>query len=149
VRDLLNRYPWLGWVVIALLLGVTVWSLLWRRGGADAYDPESMKEMLTVRYTDTDEVVKIPRGRLDQMLRGSGNALDPTQGIINPKTGKPTGFLVDEDEWSKMIDRINKEKEAVRLESGDKARVAPRPSTPLTPEQIQKIEEAAKTPPGK
>ncbi|HEX2839091.1 MAG TPA: hypothetical protein VHN77_13295 [Phycisphaerales bacterium] len=149
MRDLLNKYPWLGWVIAALLLGVSIWLYLARTSGADAYDPESMKEMLTIRYTDTDEVERIPRGRLDQMLRRSGNSIDPKQGIINPKTGKPTGFLVDEDEWTQMIERINQEKEAIRQESGGKARIAPRPTTTPTPEQLQKFEDASKNPPGK
>ncbi len=29
------------------------------------------------------------------------------EGIINPKTGKPTGFPFDKDEWSEWIARIN------------------------------------------
>jgi hypothetical protein len=145
VRDLLNKYPWLGWVIAGLLLGLSVWLYFARSRGSGDYDPESMKEMLTVRYTDTDEVEKIPRGRLDQMLRRSGDSLDPTKGIINPKTGKPTGFLVDEDEWTTMIERINREKDALRQAAGGRnVKIAPRNETPPTPEQLQKLEEAAK-----
>ena len=59
-------------------------------------------------------------------------------------TGKPTGFLVDEDEWSSMIERINREKSQIRHESGAKSRVLPRKETPLTPEQLKKLEDDAK-----
>jgi hypothetical protein len=151
VRDVLNKYPWLGWVIALLLLGLSIWLYVARTRGAGDYDPDRMKDMLTIRYTDTDEVEKIPRGRLDQMLRRSGDSLDPTKGIINPKTGKPTGFLVDEDEWTTMIERINREKDAVREASGGKnVKVAPRKETPLTPEQLQKLsEDAQKRAPGK
>lgn len=151
MRDVLNKYPWLGWVIALLLLGLSIWLYVARTRGAGDYDPDRMKDMLTIRYTDTDEVEKIPRGRLDQMLRRSGDSLDPTKGIINPKTGKPTGFLVDEDEWTTMIERINREKDAVREASGGKnVKVAPRKETPLTPEQLQKLsEDAQKRAPGK
>lgn len=144
MRDLLSKYPWLGWAIAGLLLGLSIWLYIARSRGAGEYDPDRMKDMLTIRYTDTDEVEKIPRGRLDQMLRRSGDKLDATKGIINPKTGKPTGFLVDEDEWTSMIERINKEKEQVRAQNGDKSRVVPRKDTPLTPEQIKKFEDDAK-----
>ncbi len=143
MRDLLSKYPWLGWAIAGLLFALTLW-LIFRPRNAGEYDPDRMKDMLTIRYTDTDEVEKIPRGRLDQMLRRSGDNLDPTKGIINPKTGKPTGFLVDEDEWSSMIERINREKSQIRHESGAKSRVLPRKETPLTPEQLKKLEDDAK-----
>jgi hypothetical protein len=129
-RDYMKANPWIGWALFFALLVVGVALYFLRGRSAGVYSPESMREMLTIRYTDTDEVEKIPRGRLDKMLRGTGDTLDPAKGIINPKTGKPTGFLVDEDEWSAMIQRINAEKAAARATNAS-AKSAPRPQQPL------------------
>ncbi len=144
MRSLLTKYPWLGWVIAAFLLGVSVWLYFARTRGVAEYDPESMKEMLTIRYTDTNETEKIPRGRLDQMLRRSGDKLDPSKGIINPKTGQPTGFLVDDEEWTVIIDRINRDKDAARAAKGDRARVMTQPAPPAP-----KTPATQPTPPGK
>ncbi|MFO0831947.1 MAG: hypothetical protein U0637_08890 [Phycisphaerales bacterium] len=133
MRSILEKYPWLGWALAGLLLGLSIWLYFARTRGATEYDPDSMKEMLTIRYTDTNETEKIPRGRLDQMLRRSGDQIDPSKGITNPKTGQPTGFLVDEDEWSKMIDHINRDKSEAKAASGGKARVVPQPAPRQTP----------------
>jgi hypothetical protein len=71
--------------------------------------------MVTIRFTDTEDEMTIPRGRLDKELRRQGDHLDPSQGYINPKTNKPTGFLFDKAEWEAMIARINKDKEEAKL----------------------------------
>lgn len=110
IRDLINKNPWLGWVVAIAVMGVSVWLYTSRSRGDSPYSPDRMTEMVTIRFTDTDEEIKMPRGRLDKELRGRGMVLDPKQGILNPKTGKFTGFLVDDAAWTEMVDRINREK---------------------------------------
>lgn len=101
-----------------MILALSAVTIFMQNRGDSPYSPESMTEMLTIRYTDTNEVERIPRGRLDKMLRGRTN-FDPAEGIINPKTGKPTGFLVDEDEWTAMLARIKADKE--QFKSGESA----------------------------
>jgi hypothetical protein len=138
IREYMARNPWAGWLVALLVFGVAIGTYFFRTQGDSPYSPESMQEMLTVRFTDTDEVIQIPRGRLDKQLRGMGAVLDPTQGIINPKTGKPTGFLVDQSEWDAMISRINSERERNRVTpQGTSGGVRPAPRTdvpkPLDP----------------
>ncbi|HYF15034.1 MAG TPA: hypothetical protein VD971_08200 [Phycisphaerales bacterium] len=131
IRDSMARKPWIGWTVAGVLLVLAVALWVTRRSGESPYSPERMQEELTVRFTDTDEVVKIPRGDLDRELRRRGDRVDPSQGIINPKTGKATGFLVDEDEWTSMVDRINKQKAAIRASTGNAGSpVAPASATP-------------------
>ncbi len=114
VREWLAKNPSTGWVLALLIAVASVGLYYFRSGGeSDVYSPESMREELTVRFTDTGETIKIPRGRLDRMLRDR-KTLDPAEGITNPATGKPTGFLVDEDEWSGMLNRIKTERDAFR-----------------------------------
>jgi hypothetical protein len=111
IREFLNKKPWVGWALAVVLLGVSVFFYFRsRRAGEDPYSPARMTEMVTIRFTDTEDEMTIPRGRLDKELRRQGDQLDPSKGIINPKTGKPTGFLFDKKEWDEWIARINKEK---------------------------------------
>ena len=115
IREFINKSPWMGWAFAALLLGATVFFFLRSRsGGSDPYSPARMTEMVTIRFTDTDDEITMPRGTMDKELRRQGDKLDPTKGITNPKTGKPTGFLFDKEEWDAMIARINKEKEEAK-----------------------------------
>jgi hypothetical protein len=114
-RDFLNKNPRMGWVLAAVLLGVSVFFVIRsQRAGTDPYNPERMKEMVTVHFSDTDEEIPIPRGRLDKELRAQAGPLDPSKGITNPKTGKPTGFIVDKEDWETWVARINKEKEEAK-----------------------------------
>jgi hypothetical protein len=126
IRETMNKKPWIGWVVALFLLGVAVFFFFRSRSaGADPYSPARMTEMVTIRFTDTDDEITIPRGRLDKELRRQGEHLDPSQGYINPKTGKPTGFLFDKKEWDDMIARINKEKEEAKLHPNSAFSAAP------------------------
>lgn len=48
------------------------------------------------------------------MLRESGRQLKPDEGLVNPKTGKPTGVLVAESEWTETVARLNAERDQVK-----------------------------------
>lgn len=118
VRDFLNKSPWLGWLLAALLLAVSIW--LYTRGsrGSDPYSPERMQESIVIRFTDTNDEITMTRGKLDRELRRSGSVLDPAKGVVNPKTGQPTGFPFNKSEWDSTIARINQEKEMYRSGTG-------------------------------
>ena len=110
IRELLAKNPWIGWIFAAMVLGLAVFIYMKRSGSDDPYSPDRMVELVTIKFVDTGDEIQIPRGRLDKELRGRGGSLNPEEGIINPKTGKPTGFPFDKDEWSEWIARINQEK---------------------------------------
>ena len=110
VRELLNKAPWAGWAVAGVLLLAAVFLFIRGQRSNDPYSPDRMQEMVTIRYSDTGDEVTMPRGRMDKQLRDQGATLDPSKGLINPKTGQPTGFLFDKEEWEGMIARINAEK---------------------------------------
>lgn len=130
LRELLEKKPWLGWIFAVAFLGLSVFIYIKRSGSADPYSPDRMVEMVTIKFVDTGDEIQMPRGRLDKELRGRGGTLNPEEGLINPKTGKPTGFPFDKDEWGDWIARINKEK----AEAGStKTNKVVRPETPAQP----------------
>ncbi len=146
IRELMNGSPWLGWVLAALILAASVVIYQRGQGGTDPYSPERMRETVTIRFTDTEDEIEMTRGQLDKELRRRGAQLNPGEGIINPKTGKPTGFLFSKDEWETMIARINEEKASIRSAAAEKSAkrpsVAPRPE--ISPEDAARILDAAK-----
>ena len=110
IREQMEKKPWLGWSVAGVLLLVAVFIYVSRSSNSDPYSPERMTEMVTIKFTDTGDEIEIPRGRLDKELRGRGGALDPSQGVINPKTGAATGFPFNKKEWEDWIKRVNEDK---------------------------------------
>ena len=118
IREFLNKSPWLGWVLAGILLAVSIFMLVKGQGGTDPYNPDRMRESVTIRFTDTNDEITMTRGQMDKELRRKGVKLDVSEGITNPKTGKPTGFLFNKTEWDEMIARINQEKEDAKRNKG-------------------------------
>lgn len=141
VRDFLNKSPWLGWALAAIMLGLAVFIYMRRDASADPYSPERMREEVTIRFTDTNDEITMTRGRLDQELRRRGNVLDPSKGVINPKTGQPTGFPFDKADWESLCARINQEKSAMNAEG--RRPVAPAAREVVIPPDAAKILEGA------
>lgn len=121
IREALRQKPWLGWAVAAIVIALAAWNTFRGRAGDSPYSPDSMQEIVTIKFTDTGDEIEIPRGRLDKELRGRGDKLDPLQGLVNPKTGQATGFPYSKRDWEGMITRINKEKELIRAKMGQSA----------------------------
>jgi hypothetical protein len=140
LREWLNK-PWLGWVLFVIVLGLAVYFFLTGGRSNSPYSPDRMKETVTIRFTDTNDEIEMTRGQLDKEVRRRGEAIDPTQGIINPKTGQPTGFLFSKSEWEEMVKRINAEKAAIRASAGKSVAPAPRPETPVDEETLRKLGE--------
>ena len=132
IREFLQKSPWAGWVFAGLIFIAAVYLYFARTRGSDPYTPDRMREMVSIKFADTGEVIEMPRGRLDKEIRGRGDKVDPAVGIINPKTGQPTGFLFDSAEWTRMIERINKEKSSVRDKAGGKT-ITSVPRPPVVP----------------
>ncbi|MFZ4574489.1 MAG: hypothetical protein ACOYN0_08835 [Phycisphaerales bacterium] len=136
VRELLAKNPWIGWIFAVMFLGLAVFIYFKRSGSDDPYSPDRMVELVTIKFVDTGDEIQIPRGRLDKELRGRGGSLNPEEGIINPKTGKPTGFPFDKDEWSEWIARINKDKTDAGAASQNKV---VRPTSPAPPDAAKPV----------
>lgn len=121
IREFVNQRPWIGWSVAGVLFLIVVWRFVTHAGPeAGPYSPERMTEMVHIRFSDTGKEMDIPRGRLDKMMRERGTVLDPSIGLLNPETGKNTGFPISKDDWDGMINRINKERGVETPKPGEK-----------------------------
>ncbi len=134
IRDFVNKSPWVGWIVAGLILVVAAFLFFRRPSGESPYSPERMREKVSIKFTDTGDIIEMTRGDLDRMLRRRGESVDASQGINNPKTNLPTGFLYDKDEWDAMVARINTEKKDIQNQTGLNVAPAPRRDVPKMPE---------------
>lgn len=147
IREYIAQNSWIGWVVALAIFALAIWLYFARSGGTSPYNPEHMRQSVTVRFTDTNEETTMTFGQLDKELRRRGDVLDPKVGITNPKTGQPTGFPVA-DMWNEMVTRINKEKEEIRATSGPNVRAAPREAGQLPPDAAKILQgDGSETPP--
>lgn len=108
IRDFINKNPWLGWALAVVLL-VAVGAVYFRMGksGGD-YSLARMTEDVKIRCSETGKEWTMPRGRMEAELLGRSGQIDPSIGIVNPDTGRATGFPVTE--WESTVDRLNKAK---------------------------------------
>lgn len=108
---------------IALSLCLIVFAVLAIRRltrPENPYSFERLTQEVTLVCRETGEEFKMPRGRMEQMLWDRPAPIDPSVGLINPNTGRPT--LFPKNEWEDMIERINTDRQAVAGSSGRKPR---------------------------
>ncbi|MFN0011400.1 MAG: hypothetical protein ACKVS8_07125 [Phycisphaerales bacterium] len=109
IRELLNKKPWIGWCVAGAAVCVASY-FGWKANKVEGeYTADRMTQVLTIRFTDTGDTMEIPRGRLMRDLMLAGGKLDPSKGIVNPKTGQATGFPFSKDDWESMVAQINRD----------------------------------------
>lgn len=108
IREWLKK-PAVGWTVAGLAVVIATVLFVQSFFTRSAYDLGRMQENVTIRFMDTGEEISMPRGRFEVLLRESGRVLKPDEGLMNPKTGKPTGILVAQREWEETVERLNRE----------------------------------------
>ncbi len=121
LREFMQKSPMMGWAMAALLMLFAAFMLYTRLNPKD--ETRQLTEMVTIRCSETGETWKVQRGIMEKELWLRPYPVDPNQGIVNPKTGKPTGFPVDA--WKETVEQIN----AQRGEGNAK----PAPAAPPAP----------------
>jgi hypothetical protein len=115
----MKRKPVLVWAAIAALALAAGLFLVQFAGRGDPNSVEHLTQEITIRCSETGDEWTVARGRMERELLLRGTPIDPTVGLVNPKTGRPTGFPVDRDEWDRTIKRLNGEaREAEPLKKG-------------------------------
>jgi len=73
---------------------------------------------VTVLFTDTNEEVVMRRGELEMRLLERAGPVDPGQGIVNPKTQVASGVILNKDDWTRTVEKLNAMKRAAAAQSG-------------------------------
>jgi hypothetical protein len=102
MRDLLNKSPLLGWIVAAAVAVLAVVMFVRGMGGGETAE---LTEEVTIRCSETGKEWKMVRGAMERELMLRPFPIKPDEGMINPDTGKPTGFPVDD--WKLTVERVN------------------------------------------
>lgn len=105
------KNPAVAWTFATVCLALAIWFLARSLWSKSDYDLGRLSESVTVRFTDTNDETHMTRADFEDKLRSVPGVLTAETGIVNPKTGKPTGVLVATKEWNATIDRINAERE--------------------------------------
>ena len=121
----MQKNPMAGWGVAALLMLVAA-VMVYTRLTAKT-ETAQLTELITVRDSETGDTWQVPRGVMEKELYLRAYPVDPNQGLVNPKTGKPNGFPVDA--WKQTVTRINAERQEVEVP----ARATAAPPAPPAP----------------
>ena len=106
-------------ILLGLLVCVLALVLVLRLAGPEnPYTHERLTEDVTLKCRETGFEMTIPRGRMEQMLWDRPAPIDPTVGLTNPETGRPTMF--PKSEWEQTVQRINDDRRTVAEQSGRK-----------------------------
>lgn len=134
LRDWLKKNPAVGWTVALIACAVAVYFAVFARSSGGQYMPDQMTEMVTIKFSDDGETMELPRGRLIRELMRSGHSLDPSKGVTNPKTGQPTGFPYNKNDWEQMLKQIAQDRAESAARHGGQL-IPPQPAArpPLAP----------------
>jgi hypothetical protein len=105
-RDTLEKNPLIGWGIAAILLVVA--AVFVYRTVAGSGEQRELSQMITIRCRETGKEWKVLRGSMEKELMLRPHPLNPDEGLVNPETGKRTGFPVDD--WKELLDSMNQER---------------------------------------
>ncbi len=109
LRKFMQDNPMAGWAVAAVLM-LAAAAALYMRFTASS-ESQQLTEMVTIRCAESGETWTVARGVMEKELYLRSYPVDPNQGLLNPKTGKFTGFPVDA--WKETVERVNAERSTV------------------------------------
>ncbi len=113
----------LGWVLAAGLM-IFAAGVVYRR--ANSGEVHELTQMVTIRCAETGETWQVLRGVMEKELYMRPYPINTSEGLINPKTGKPTGFPIDD--WTQTVQSVN-----AALEGASKGVPAPAAPPALKP----------------
>jgi hypothetical protein len=123
IREFINKQPALGWGLAALAGLIAVFTFF-RNIQLD--ETSELTQLVTIKCSETGKEWKMVRGAMEKELMMRPYPVNPDEGLVNPDTGKPTGFPIDD--WKLSVDRCNTMR--APLAEADKQRTSkPAPST--------------------
>lgn len=108
IRDAMQEKPWIGWILAGVFLLFAILFFTRSKASGDADSLQRRSEMVTIRCTESGEEWEMNRGQFERMLLTANGLIDPEAGIPSKfAEGRPTGVLVNKDEWQETVARIN------------------------------------------
>jgi len=107
----LSNKPVVGWIVVGVLAAAALWFLLRGLGvrpGAGQLTNGTTRALATeveIKDRESGETWTMHQGQIERELWTRESPLDPNQGLLNPKTGKLTGFPTKG--WEETIKKID------------------------------------------
>tara|TARA_R110002096_G_scaffold173781_10_gene349078 strand:+ start:22909 stop:23271 length:363 start_codon:yes stop_codon:yes gene_type:complete len=108
LRETLNEKP----IIARTVVGVAfVGAIFFAFRGGMNQAPDSLErrsETVTIRDTETGDEWTMNRGEFERLLLLQQGSIDENGGIPSQfSDGKPTGVLIDKNDWTETVNRIN------------------------------------------
>ncbi|MCC6320337.1 MAG: hypothetical protein IT438_02745 [Phycisphaerales bacterium] len=113
LRQALEKRPMLGWALAAVLMLVAAVFVYRHFTGGETLE---LSRTVTIRCSETGATWEMTRGAMEKELYMRPLPLKPDEGLINPETGKRTGFPVDD--WKETLERITADRDAFSKSRG-------------------------------
>ena len=108
VRDVIQEKPWIGWAVAGVFIAVSLVFFTRNQSSGRADSLERRSESVTIRCSETGNEWELNRGQFERLLLTTNGLIDPDAGIPSRfAEGRPTGVLVDKDDWEETVARVN------------------------------------------
>jgi len=114
LRATLNEKPIIGRTIALVAVVGAIFFGLRSSSNKSPDSIERRSQTVTIRDTETGDEWTMNRGQFERLLLLSEGTIDPGSGIPSKfSEGRLTGVLVDKDDWTETVNRINAMKEQV------------------------------------
>jgi len=114
LREILNDKPIIGRTITVVALAVAGFLIIRTLTNKEPDSIERRSETVTIRDTETGDEWTMNRGQFERLLLLHNGLIDANGGIPSQfSDGRPTGILVDKDDWQETVSRINSMKKQI------------------------------------
>jgi len=114
LRETFNEKPIIGRTIALVAVVGAIFFGLRSTTNKSPDSVERRSEIVTIRDTETGDEWTMNRGQFERLLLLQDGNVDPNGGIPSQfSEGRPTGVLIDKDDWTETVKRINAMKEHV------------------------------------
>lgn len=114
LREILNEKPIIGRTIAIASLLVAGFLVVRTMTNKEPDSVARRSETVTIRDTETGDEWTMNRGQFERLLLLHDGLIDENGGIPSQfSEGRPTGVLIDTNDWQETVSRINAMKEQI------------------------------------
>ena len=114
LRETFNEKPIIGRTIALVAVAGAIYFGLQSSTNRSPDSVERRSQTVTIRDTETGDEWTMNRGQFERLLLLQDGSIDPNGGIPSKfSEGRPTGVLVDKNDWTETVNRINAMKKQV------------------------------------